>query len=430
MNVGIILAAGASERFKSKVYKQYLKLNGKEVIYYTICEMRAANCFDEIIAVTDKEEFNENYISNKYNIKCIEGGDTRNKSIYNAIDYVKKNYKADKIVFHDCARPFIKKEIFVEFIKFLDKNTAVALTTAISDSLVTTTGDFVKRTDYNLIQTPEAFRFDSICNDFDATSKETAIINQLKDKSKILLYKSTAFNFKITYPEDLFLAEQLMRINYLHTFSSKSYEKKPKYKLGKVLIIGGSGGVGQAIINELKLMDTEFYAPTHNDLDLCHVTVESIKKVCPFVPDIIINTAATYAADDAGLLETYDKIFDVNLRANLVLIEYAKTLNKRVNIVVMSSSSSTMGRINLTNYSAAKAALNSIVESQGKKLAQQNIYLNAIIPEKINTPLIEKLHKTAINTRELLDVNEVIDALFTYAITDNYGKLVHIRKGL
>ena len=160
------------------------------------------------------------------------------------------------------------------------------------------------------------------------------------------------------------------------------------------------------------------------------MTVKSIEDACPFEPDVIVNVAAAYAGDDAGLVETFDKIFDVNLKANLVLIEYAKKLNKRVNIVVMSSSSSTRGRENLTNYSAAKAALNSIVESQGKCLADMNIYLNAIIPEKIDTPLIGKLHKTAINKRELLDVDEVIDAVIEYAQVNVGGKLVHIRKGL
>jgi len=96
----------------------------------------------------------------------------------------------------------------------------------------------------------------------------------------------------------------------------------------------------------------------------------------------------------------------------------------------MSSSSSTRGRENLTNYSAAKAALNSFVESQSSALAKLQIYLNAVIPEKINTPLIGKLHKTEINTRELLGTEEVIDAVLHCATTKDYGKLIHLRKGL
>ena len=96
----------------------------------------------------------------------------------------------------------------------------------------------------------------------------------------------------------------------------------------------------------------------------------------------------------------------------------------------MSSSSSTKGRENLTNYSAAKSALNSIVESQARILAEQNIFINAVIPEKVNTPLIKKLHKVEINERELLEPEDVIQAIMYFAVANEFGRLVHIRKGL
>lgn len=426
MNIGIILAAGASERFKSRVYKQYLKLNGKEVIFYSISAMRASKCFDEVIAVVDQDEYEKGYIKNKYSITCIPGGTNRNKSIKNALDYVKSHYNATKIVFHDCSRPIINSDSFKIFIDLLNEYDAVSMCTNIVDSLVTKEGQFIDRKNYSLIRTPEAFVFDKIYADFDETKKDTAIINQLFDKSNIHLYNNNTFDFKITYPEDLFLAEQLMRVNYVHSSHSQPIDNN----IGKVLLLGGSGGVGQAIAKYFEDNHIEYYSPTHDELDLNFLSVEDIVTVCPFEPDVIINVAAAYADDSAGLLETFEKIFDVNLRSNLVFIEYAKTLNKRVNIVVMSSSSSSRGRENLTNYSAAKAALNSIVESQGHSLAEQGIYLNAIIPEKINTPLIEKLHKTLIDKRELLDVDEVINAVLEFSQTTQSGKLVHIRKGL
>lgn len=426
MNIGVILAAGASERFQSKVHKQYLKLNGKEVIYYSISAMQEAKCFDKIIAVVDEEEYKSGYIANKYNVLCIPGGVTRNCSIKNALDYIRENFSADRVLFHDCARPIIKGSTFSKFISLLEDYNGISMCTPIVDSLVTTKGDFVNRKDYYLIRTPEAFDFNTLYQDFDETKADTAIINQLKERSKIHLFQNNQFDFKITYPEDLFLAEQLMRINYVHTYQHKT----APMGIGRVLLLGGSGGVGQAISNYLDKNGIEYYAPTHKELDLFYLSVQDIIETCPFEPDVIINVAAAYANDESGLIETFDKIFDVNLKSNLVLIEYAKTLKKPVNIVVMSSSSSTKGRENLTNYSAAKAALNSIVESQGIILAKQEIYLNAIIPEKINTPLIQKLHKTKINTRELLDAEEVIGAVMAYAAIKEGGKLVHVRKGL
>lgn len=427
MNIGIILAAGASSRFKSATHKQYLKLNGKEVIYYSISAMREANVFDEIIAVVDEDEYKEQYIERKYYIKCIPGGKSRNYSIYNALQYVKENYNAENIVFHDCSRPFIDKSLFKKFIDILEAKNGVALCSNIVDSLVTPDGHFVDRRNYLLIKTPEALKFDALYNDFNPRKKDTAIIHQLKEKSNIVLYNDNSFDFKITYPEDLFLAEQLMRIDYMRTTSPVITEPKP---LGKILLFGGSGGIGQALVEYFKNNNVEYFAPSSKVVDLSNLSIEKLREVCPFEPDIIINSAAAYADDAAGLIETFDKIINVNLKSNLYIFEYAKSLNKRVNIVLLSSSSSTRGRENLTNYSAAKAALNSIIESQGKELAKHNIYLNAIIPEKINTPLIEKLHKTSINARELLDVKEVIDAIVSYSLTNEHGKLVHIRKGL
>lgn len=430
INIGIILAAGSSERFKSTIHKQYLKLNGKEVIYYTIAAMRTAACFDEIYAVVDPEEFENKYISSKYDIKCIPGGNKRNISIKNALDFVASHYdiKDTNIVFHDCARPIIGSNIFQQYISLLEKYSAVATCSQITDSLVTVDGTFVNRKEYRLIRTPEAFKLNDIYRDFDENRQDTAIINQIKEKKNIYLFNDNNFDFKITYPEDLFLAEQLMRINYFRTYKAQHFIPKLQ---GKILLLGGGGGVGTAIKKYLDTIEVEYYSPSHGDLDLKAVTVEKIEKSCPFKPNIIINVAAAYANDSAGLIETFEDIFDVNLRSNLVLIEFAKRLKQRVNLVFMSSSSSTMGRENLTNYSAAKAALNSIVESQGPHLMRENdIYLNAIIPEKINTPLIGKLHTEKIDNRELLDVDEVVEAIMIYAQTNEYGKLVHIRKGL
>ncbi len=427
MNVGVILAAGASVRFKSAVHKQYLKLNGKEVIYYAINEMRQANCFDEIIAVVDADEFKSKYIAQKYNITCIEGGIKRNQSIKNALDYLKNLPNVDKVVFHDCARPFIKSETFKKCVDLLDTYDAVTSSASITDALTLKDLSFVNRDDYVLIQTPEAFHFKKIYESFDEKTHCTAIVSQLKDRSSVYLLKDNKMNYKITYPEDLFLAEQLMTIHYKSTFNKN---KEIDYNLDKVLLLGGTGGMGSAVKEHLEEHNIVYFAPTRKELDLYNLNVDDIAKTCPFEPDIIINLAAFYANDDAGLIETYDKIFNVNIRSVLVLIEYAKTLKKRVNIVVMGSSSSTKGRENLTNYSASKAALNSIVESQGATLSKQNIYLNAIIPEKINTPLIAKLHKTPINTRELLEADDIIDAIIEYSTTNQYGILAHMRKGL
>lgn len=86
-------------------------------------------------------------------------------------------------------------------------------------------------------------------------------------------------------------------------------------------------------------------------------------------------------------------------------------------------------RENIALYSASKAGVNSLVESLSKKLAKQDIYLNAVVPEKINTPMIQKLHGN-IATHDLLDVHEVLSPIWYLASHKVFGKLIQVRKGL
>lgn len=296
----------------------------------------------------------------------------------------------------------------------------------ITDGLIDSYGGDVNREELKLIRTPEAFRLKIIDEYFDEQKKNTSIISHCPPGCNILINMTEKFDIKITYPEDLFLVEQLINISYEST-------KDVEYDLSKmsdVLLLGGSGGLGQVLVKFFELNNIRCYAPPHEELDLRYLSVEQLTRVVPFEPKVIINVAAEYSSDDFDYLETFDSMMDVNVKANLVIIRYAESLKKRVNILLFSSSSSTRGRKNLTNYSASKAALNSIVESQSEYLASHGIILNALVPEKINTPLIQKLHKQQISSRELLEPTELIPLIIKYSTTDYYGKLVHIRKGL
>lgn len=430
-NIGIILAGGLGTRFNGNIPKQYMKLNGKEMIAYSIDAFKRAHMVDDFICVVNEEEYIEKNIEKKYNVKCIKGGNTRNESLYNAIINISENFPdCEKVVIHEAARPFIKSNIIDEYLLLLNNYDAVITTVKITDSIGLISGQAVDREKYHLIQAPEAFWFKYLKKYFSPTSNLTATIHQLPSNLKIYNNYNFKFNLKVTYPEDLFIAEQLIKLKY--------FKKNGETKINdncllnkKVLIFGASGGVGSAIVKRFKLMGAELLCPTSKELNLEYITIQDIVDYCKgFKPDIIINAAAFSATDEDGLIEMFDKIFKINLKSNLVIIEYAKTLNKKVNIVLFSSSSSTKGRENLTLYSATKAGINSIVESLAERLSKFGIYINAIIPEKINTPMINKLHNGNVVQRELLDVDDIMDAVIYYSISDVFGELAHIRRGL
>ena len=289
MNIGVILAAGDSKRFGGYMHKQYLKLNGIEVVGYSIKAMKSCDEIDDIILVVDNEEFDSQYISKKYEVKCIRGGDTRNISIFNAIEFIKQNYVCDKVIFHDSVRPLVNSSRFSDIICQLDGYDAVVTADEISDALVNKNYGGVKRNDYKLIQSPEGFRFDKIAN-FKFDNDALAIVSQV-ESSKIKTIKSNVFNMKITYPEDLFIAEQLMRLNYYSVNHNELFfcADVPR----RVLLLGGSGGIGLAIKDFLIENDIVFKSPSHKDLDLKTITVNKIKEYCEdFIPDAIINAAA------------------------------------------------------------------------------------------------------------------------------------------
>lgn len=429
MNIGIILAGGIGSRFKSKKPKQYMKLNGKEVIEYSVNAFKKSKEISDIICVVDKPTLSEGRIEKKYGIKCVLGGDTRNESLKNALDYINNIFgSVNKVFIHEAARPFIKAELIDKYLNLLEDFDAVVTAVEITDSLAKKNGENSDRSEYHLIQAPECFRFKSIYEDFKAESEITSTSHQLSKDRKINYFYDFGTNLKITYPNDLFLAEQIMKYTYL---KQNSLKEQVENKNSCVLLLGSTGGVGSKVKERLATAGVDVIAPSRAELNLESISVSRLYDLCAGrKPDAIVNCAAYSVDDAAGLLEEFETTFLVNVKSNLVLLEYAKELDRRVNIVFLSSSSSTRGRKNITLYSASKAAVNSIVESQAESLREKKIYLNAIIPEKINTPLIQKLHKKDIDEIELLQVDDVVDAVIHYSETDEYGKLTHLRCGL
>ena len=106
MNVGILLAAGKSLRFKKDTLKQLHLINDKTIVSFSIDVM--SECLDELIVVTNSFCFNKISIPKNASI-IINDFDCRLSSIKSALNYI-GNKNVHNIVIHDSARPFIRKE--------------------------------------------------------------------------------------------------------------------------------------------------------------------------------------------------------------------------------------------------------------------------------------------------------------------------------
>jgi 2-C-methyl-D-erythritol 4-phosphate cytidylyltransferase len=212
VNISVILAGGTGVRFGNETPKQYQFLLGKEVIHYAVDALRAVKSNDKILIASAENDMQR--LNTSYGVECVLAGNTHNRSIKNALDYIKINYPScEKVLFLDSARPCINSDIVEEYFSILDTWVAVITAKHITDSLGCTDGQYTDRSLYFLIQKPEAFNFNAIYKYFDSESEYTAIVQHLPSTTKIYRHYSSDMNLKITYPHDIGLAEYLIKTN-------------------------------------------------------------------------------------------------------------------------------------------------------------------------------------------------------------------------
>ena len=158
----IIPAGGTSSRFGNK-NKLLEKINGKEVIKYTV-EAFEASDVDEIIICANKaiiEELNRVFKESS-KVKIIEGGQTRQASVFNGLNACECDY----VLIHDGARPMISTELVNRTIEMVKDKKALTVATKTVDTIKEVVdGRIIRTIDrsklYNT-QTPQAFEYNLI----------------------------------------------------------------------------------------------------------------------------------------------------------------------------------------------------------------------------------------------------------------------------
>ena len=210
-NIGIVLAGGIGRRFGGDRPKQYFEICGTEMIAYSIELFRAAKTIDDFVVVLNEEEFGARRIERQYGVRAVCGGDTRNQSFKNALDYVAANFPdCEKVVENNAACPLTRPETIDEFIRLLDEYDYVQTTMKITDALGSYKDRSVNRDDYFLIQAPDAYRFREIYDCFDPRHPNGHPAVQLPQSAKGYNFFSSGPVLKVTNPDDIALAEFYM----------------------------------------------------------------------------------------------------------------------------------------------------------------------------------------------------------------------------
>lgn len=155
----IITAGGTSSRY-GNTNKLLEKINDKTVIEETVSKFVDFDEIDEIIISANNSiiEIVSELLKNP-KIKIIEGGNTRQKSVYNALQVIKNEY----VLIHDGARPLIRKDTIAYVLEAVVDKNAVTVMTKTTDTIkeVDSTGRIIRTIDraklYNT-QTPQAFK--------------------------------------------------------------------------------------------------------------------------------------------------------------------------------------------------------------------------------------------------------------------------------
>ncbi|WP_131040727.1 2-C-methyl-D-erythritol 4-phosphate cytidylyltransferase, partial [Clostridioides difficile] len=179
---------------------------------------------DEIVVCIKKEEedfFKENII-NKYNFKNIKiayGGKERQDSIYNGLKELDKN--CDIVLIHDGARPFVDHRIINESIKVAKEKKAVVVGVPVSDTIKIVSDGTVQETPERSLlwaaQTPQTFEYNLIIDAYEQAYKnnyygtdDSMLVENIGQS--VTMVMGSYENIKITSPEDLNIAEQILNM--------------------------------------------------------------------------------------------------------------------------------------------------------------------------------------------------------------------------
>lgn len=230
-----ILAGGVGSRMgNSDVPKQFLNLGDRPILIHTIEKFIINSKFDKILVLTPNNFINstidliKNIEGETDKIVVLEGGETRNDTIRNAISYIKSNFPIDDdsvIVTHDSVRPFVSHRIIEDNIKMASEygacDTVIPATDTIVESVDGDTISFIPLRDhYYQGQTPQSFKINKLDSLYNNLSKDE--IESLTDAAKIFtlnnedvfLVEGDVTNIKITYPYDLKLANTILKGGY------------------------------------------------------------------------------------------------------------------------------------------------------------------------------------------------------------------------
>ncbi|KAH9509801.1 hypothetical protein Btru_045234 [Bulinus truncatus] len=226
----ILPAAGSSERMKLPIEKQFLQVQGKHIIAYTVDSFHRLPWIRHIVVTVDSAhiEFAKTLMSFYGFDRVIvsAGGFTRHRSISNGVKVLRQlpDFSESTIlIIHDAARPLTSEDIIFKVAEAAKVYGAAGVTRPLVSTVIK--GDsnhmLVKSLDRRIYQNsemPQAFRFNIIASAYEKCTEDDfdfgteCLLLALKySNTPAFLVKGTEDLWKVTYQKDLYSLESVVK---------------------------------------------------------------------------------------------------------------------------------------------------------------------------------------------------------------------------
>ncbi|MGL9732987.1 MAG: 2-C-methyl-D-erythritol 4-phosphate cytidylyltransferase [Wolbachia sp.] len=229
----LIVAAGVGNRFSNVIPKQYIKLAGKPVLFYTIKKFLINQYIDyvRVIINEDHENFyklvSATWITEGIGTKLVSpiyGGESRQNSVKLGLESLQK-INPDFVVIHDACRPFVSNTLINSLIQSIinDQHIGVVPVIEVEDTMSSISNNFIEsiiqREKLRAIQTPQIFNFKELLSCHQSSKEFTDDSSLITWHEKhVAIIKGEKSNFKLTSKEDINMAKLLL--------------EEPKYRIG------------------------------------------------------------------------------------------------------------------------------------------------------------------------------------------------------
>jgi 2-C-methyl-D-erythritol 4-phosphate cytidylyltransferase/2-C-methyl-D-erythritol 2,4-cyclodiphosphate synthase len=301
----VVLGAGSSSRFEHKAKKQWLRIEDIPLWLLTTNRLKKYADFKKIIVVGHKDEIH--YMRNYSDqFEFVEGGDSRQESMSNALNVVDSKF----VMVTDVARCCVPQDVINELFENKDNADCIVPVLSVSDTVVYQ-DETINRDDVKLIQTPQLSNTDVLKEALKTSTEFTDDSSAIKISGGTVFYtKGSIKSSKLTFGDELNNLDCLDKPSN-DCFNGTGYDIHP-FEDGKQMVLGG-----------VKI-DSPFGFKAHSDGDvLIHSVIDAILgsigagDIGEFFPD----TDQKYKnADSTKMLENIVK-FTTNVGYELINVD-------------------------------------------------------------------------------------------------------------